>query len=174
MSRAAFDEDAFLEVIFNDEPLIAVLRGQMFVEVAVEDIIRVVATTQADYLFAEMGFYSKVRAAKNMGLLNKNDDTALQAVAWIRNQFAHRLNRELLTADDDAKMLAAMKGDYRDIYDELVRTLGGEGGRAAGVLLVSRNVGYAVRLSFVAICTVLAGSNADGTARLQHATGPPR
>jgi hypothetical protein len=165
MARVAFDEEAFLKVIFHDEPLIAVLRGQMFVEVAVEDLIRIVVTN-ADYLFAEMDFNDKVRAAKNMRLLNKRDDTALQAVARLRNQFAHRPDRERLTEDDDKKMLGALRDEYRIAYDELVTKLGREEGYAAGATLIAQNVGYAVRLSFVAICTVLAGSNSDATARL--------
>jgi hypothetical protein len=168
VSQARFDEDAFLRVIFNDEPLIAVLRGQMFVEVAVEDLIRIV-TTNVDYLFAEMDFNSKVRAAKSMGLLNKRDDTALQAVAWIRNEFAHRLKRQHLTNEDDERMLAALKQEYRTVYDDLVTKLGRQEGAALGALVVAQNVGYAARLSFVAICTVLAGSKADVTARIAHA-----
>jgi len=165
VSPTKWDDDAFAWVVLNDEPLIAVLRGQMFIEAAVEDLIGI-AVKNADYLLAEMDFYSKVRAAKSMGMLYRRDETALQAVAKLRNEFAHDIQRRTLTEEDDKAMVVALKGEYREAYDRIVERLGRESARPiAGSQLVADHVGWATRLAFAAVCTVLNGLDPEKIAQ---------
>jgi hypothetical protein len=59
-------------------------------------------------------------------------------------------NREKLTAEDDAFMLAAFKGPYRDEFDDLMKDKG------------ERKTGYIVRTAFAAICLRLYSLWQDG------------
>ncbi len=106
----------FLEAAESDEDLVAVLRGHVYVEQDLENLILDVIPN-AEPLLGRMSFDGKLNAARDMNLLSQAMARSLGALDKLRDSFAHALGRRQLTEHDDANMLEALAEEARGFYD---------------------------------------------------------
>jgi hypothetical protein len=78
----------FLEDADNNEDLVAILRGHLYIEIALTELLS--ANPQTIHKFDEKTDYQdKVGLTKRPSLLNKQERKMLKAIGLLRNRFAH-------------------------------------------------------------------------------------
>jgi len=116
--------------------LYAVLRGQLWMEQDVLDLLRVGSPEEN----CKLGFRKMIGRARKRGLLDEADVTFLKALYKVRNCFAHELERETLTRKDDDYLFEASDETIRILYAGLTveveepETSRGEGLRFRGLI----------------------------------------
>ncbi len=123
-----FDKSRFFEIIDDDEDLIAVLRGQIYVERRLNRLLSSLIPNR-DVLTSRYSYNERVKAAADAGLISAEAKRALHWLGKLRNRFAHQ--DTVLTARDveDARksvtaegalyideMIEYYKRDPRDIH----------------------------------------------------------
>jgi hypothetical protein len=109
-TKLAFRSDAerkFYESLVHDEGLIAVLRGHLYVEVLLHDVLRARLGSNTDAIIKGLDFFAKYALARRLLLITKQHARELQALGELRNSFAHTFDR-MLTVEDDEKMFKAV------------------------------------------------------------------
>ena len=130
----------YADCALANEDLVAVLRTQMEIESDIETLLLKVIPG-SEKLMIEMGFWNKIRAAKSYELIGKDELTALEGIATLRNHFAHRKDR-VLTIEDDKAIVKSIKGPIKSIYDEMTILVEG---------MFEERVGKRARLAMVAV-----------------------
>ena len=92
-------QQRFFDAISNDDDLIAVLRGHLYVESAVNDLLAILFPG-ADVLIGDLTYEQKVRRLRKATSVPSMLGTLLKALGELRNSFAHSLERRLTQADD--------------------------------------------------------------------------
>jgi hypothetical protein len=102
--------------LLADDDLVAVLRGHLYIEAELNDLLRAFVPG-CDEMLNELDFMQKAKVARRMRLFGKPTMRSLQAIAEIRNEFAHELRRDL-TAADDARMYDAVHPHNKLFIDD--------------------------------------------------------
>jgi hypothetical protein len=141
-------QQAFLSelanIILTNDDLGAVLRLQLFIERNLERLLILHHPESIGPFFEELSFMQKARIARAYDLIQKADVTALQAVAELRNEFAHDLDRKL-NESDSARMMAALRGHYKNLFAEASAAFSGRP-------IIKRRIGFN---AIIGIATVL-------------------
>lgn len=116
----------------SDEDLVAVLRMQLYIENNLERIL-LAYVPKAEHLLSELGYFKKIKVARKYDLIFRDDVTALEQVASLRNKFAHGMEKLRLTKQDDIAMVNAMKGTLRDLFMSHSTSIHGYFGGVQGV-----------------------------------------
>ena len=78
----------FFEAIDHDEDLIAIIRGHIYVERQLNELI-LLMIPGSDSLLVRLPFTAKVRALRELGIISSEESRALAWLASLRNRFAH-------------------------------------------------------------------------------------
>lgn len=96
-----------LTALNHDDDLVAVLRGHLYVEAILTEIIGTKYNGAVPVLHW-LDLHRKLQIARAEDLIESLDRTALQALGGIRDSFAHLPVKGALTADDDAAIAKAL------------------------------------------------------------------
>lgn len=95
--------------------LYAVLRGHLWLERDVLELLQLRNPNESP----RRSFNEKIHRAKARGLIEETDFMFLEALNNVRNGFAHKLDRETLTREDDDDLFAASGDAIRTLYARL-------------------------------------------------------
>ena len=87
----------FFEAIDHEEDLVAVVKGHTYVERQLNELL-LLKIPGSDALIARLPYSEKVRALRDLGVINAEEKRALMWLAELRNRFAH--DETTLCADD--------------------------------------------------------------------------
>jgi hypothetical protein len=111
-------ERRFFDAIVSDEDLIAVLRGHLYVEADVTDLL-VGLFPGSSELLDDLTYFQKVRRLKKSMELPPGVAATLEALGTLRNSFAHNLDR-VLREDDDQRFFSILGDDFKPSVQRLV------------------------------------------------------
>ena len=97
----------FLETLVNDVGLIVVLRGHLYVEAAIDKLV-LQKVPGSEVFLKGLNFQRKVAIAVRLGALSDECKKPIEVLSRIRNEFAHKVDRDELTEADDQRMKAAL------------------------------------------------------------------
>jgi hypothetical protein len=101
-------QDFTLSIVSNVD-LVATLRGHLYLERAMFALLRK-SEPGRDAHFAAMTFAKKTRVLQAKGLVPNEAIKGIRAINFIRNEFAHQLERVELTEGDDKMVEHTMTG----------------------------------------------------------------
>jgi hypothetical protein len=113
-------ERRFFDAIASDDDLVAVLRGHLYVEADVMDILGSLSPDDSASLDDVVYAKKVARLKKKMPDLPPGVVATLEALGSLRNAFAHDLERAL-THDDDERFFALLADDFKPSVLELIR-----------------------------------------------------
>jgi hypothetical protein len=107
-------ERAFVQLNHGVD-LYAVLRGHLWLERDVLDLLQLRIPNESQ----KRGFLKRIKLARKHGLLNEGDFAFLKALNDVRNSFAHDLERETLSREDDDVLFGTSSDQLRALYARL-------------------------------------------------------
>jgi hypothetical protein len=99
---------AVFTTLVDDADLVAVLRGHLYIEAMLTEIIATKYAGAAPVV-RWLDFWRKVRIARENKLIESEDAAALQVLGNVRDSFAHLPIKVDMTAADDDAMHKTMK-----------------------------------------------------------------
>jgi len=78
----------FLDILQHEVGLVAVLRGHLYVEGAIEQLL-LAEVPGSEVLLHRLPFFRKLKAAKKLGIVSAECANAAKALSEVRNGFAH-------------------------------------------------------------------------------------
>lgn len=141
------NEQRFFASLVTDDDMIAVLRGHLYVEADVIDLLEGLFPG-ADTLIDDLTYEQKVRRLRKAMDLPPDLATLLKALGELRNSFAHTLDRALTEADDQ-RFFDALSSYFKPGVDDLIRKGAfpdRPGGRVRAAILVLHTGLCAIRL----------------------------
>lgn len=97
----------FLATLQHEVGLVVVLRGHLYVEGAIEELM-LAKVPGSEAFLTVLQFARKLDVAMELGVVTPECAQAVRALNKIRNDFAHDLEREDLSAADDRRMKGAL------------------------------------------------------------------
>jgi hypothetical protein len=158
----------FIEAMVQGDSLAAVLRGHLHIERAIRELI-LLQVPGAEPILHRMMFKGLLSTAWRMKLFDKPTFTALEALNTLRNTFAHELERDELTEQDDKAIVAVLSPAMKHEYDRMYP-------RAK----LDEKPGKNTRLAITAMLLILRGQVADtksaktGASTMSAKTGASR
>lgn len=122
-----FDPALFDQQVTDEEHLLAlVLKGHLWLEACLNRALEVSLPDPGRLNLERDSFARKVALAASMCAIPRESDVFLLALNRLRNELAHKLDREVIVADLE-KMRASMRGPLGETYNGLSDALRGDG-----------------------------------------------
>jgi|GEM_PF-7091246 len=111
-------EHQFFVAITSDEDLVAVLRGHLYIEADVNELLaHHFPASQA--LIDDLSYEQKIRRLRKSMELPRDVATLMKALGELRNAFAHNLERSL-TAEDDSRFFDSLDPYFKPGVDSMI------------------------------------------------------
>lgn len=101
-----------LKKLGGADELSVVLRGHLYVESAINELFAR-AVPGSEHIIAELGFFEKCKALRNMNLIDAKRRTLLMNLGKLRNEFAHDLNKKINDSDAD-RLISALDSSHQE------------------------------------------------------------
>ena len=101
-TRQSLDTQSFVGDLLNKDALAIVLRGHLYAEKLLDDMIGALLPIAPKLTDARLGYERKVAVALALGVLLPGQEKPLVALNALRNRFAHTLGRKLTRGDVNA------------------------------------------------------------------------
>jgi hypothetical protein len=108
---------SFFDAIDHDDDLIAVIRGQIYVEHKLNTLLLMVTPGVDPYLL-KLSFAQKIDIARTSGLIGPELKRAMMWLAELRNRFAHRPTA--ISVEDAATAKARSSEDGSRYIDDMI------------------------------------------------------
>jgi hypothetical protein len=135
----------FLDAMYHDSDLIAVLRGHLYTEAM---LTKLVATKYpgSEPVLQELSYDSKVRLAWRQRIITSQQNKALKTLGEIRNSFAHMPIKSALTEEDAVEFIKTtdsnLRGHVEAVQDKIESTPGNRARSA--IVAIFNSLGYSV------------------------------
>jgi hypothetical protein len=116
--NAPFDLKTWASHLSADEPLVLVIKGHLYVEAALIQLIEAALVNKQKFDPARLPFRMRVKLAVALGKIDPADACSLIALNSLRNQFAYDPNTQL-TEKDELNIYNTLSPTQRNIVDSL-------------------------------------------------------